>query len=111
MKDKLYDEKGNAAHYNTERVNSIRVWEKAYGTLAVMYFCELNSKKYRDRMGKKPGQSIERELKKAEWYERAAKYYREKILAGKADIGLDGIEIKDGRLIIDIQQKKLPWLE
>ena len=83
MIDKNYDEKGNAAHYDTERVNTIRAFEKIYGTLAVMYFCEINALKYRMRVGKKEGNSAEQELIKAKWYEDAAAYYFRKINENK----------------------------
>jgi len=80
--EKNYDEKGNASHYDTERINSIVLFEKVYGTLAVMYFCEINAMKYRLRMGRKPGQDLEQELLKAKWYEDAAAFYFRRLKNG-----------------------------
>ena len=74
-----YDEKGNASHYNTNRVNDMVLLEKAYGTVALMHFCEINAMKYRLRAGKKTTQTLEQEIVKAEWYEKAAKFYYEKL--------------------------------
>lgn len=85
-----YDEKGNASHYNSERVNAIHIFEQTYGTLAVMHFCEINALKYRLRIGKKKSQSLEQEVLKAEWYERAAKYFFNKIESGLYETGVDG---------------------
>jgi len=75
-----YDEKGNGAHYNTNRIDDMTLLEHAYGTEALMNFCEINAMKYRVRAGKKKSQPLEQEILKAEWYERAAKYYHQKLL-------------------------------
>lgn len=84
-----YDEKGNGAHWRAERVETVVLMEHAFGTVALTYFCEMNAFKYRLRAGKKKGQSIEQEIKKANWYERAAQYYLAKIDQGKALEGVD----------------------
>ena len=48
-----------------------------WGTDLYIAFCEMNSFKYRMRAGKKPGQSMEQDMKKAEWYEAQAKRLRD----------------------------------
>ena len=40
-----------------------------WGTDLYIAFCEMNSFKYRMRAGKKPGQPMEQDLQKAQWYE------------------------------------------
>lgn len=89
--EEQYNEKGDADYYNQDRLNTIRTMEQVYGTRSVLAFCECNVLKYRLRLGKKPGQSVERELAKARWYERAALYYYYKIEAGDGIDGIDGV--------------------
>jgi hypothetical protein len=50
-----------------------------FGVEATAVFCELNAYKYRDRMGKKPNEDVQREQSKAEWYEAKAKELREQL--------------------------------
>lgn len=105
MKDiePMYSDEGDAIHYDG-RINTMNLFENTYGTLAVMYFCEINALKYRLRMGKKPGQSLKQELLKAEWYEKAALYYYKKIQKGNRVIGLD-LEVK----LEGLKKHSLPW--
>lgn len=88
--EEQYNEKGDAAYYDQDRLNTIRTMEQVYGTRSVLAFCECNVLKYRLRLGKKPGQTVDRELTKARWYERAAAYYFKKIEAGDGIDGIDG---------------------
>lgn len=76
---KVYNEDGDANHYNSNRINEINKMEQIWGTQGVMIFCEINAFKYKSRIGKKPGQSLEQEITKIEWYEKAAAYYFEKM--------------------------------
>jgi len=71
----MYDNQGNAQHYNTERIPGMYALEQMFGSEAMMHFCEINAMKYRMRLGKKEGAPIEQDLTKAKWYEDAAKYY------------------------------------
>jgi len=51
------------------------VWEMMvdiWGEEAFKVYCQMNSFKYRMRLGNKPGQPIERDLEKAKWYEQKA---------------------------------------
>lgn len=98
-----YDKKGNATHYNSERINAIHIFEQTYGTLAVMYFCEINALKYRLRIGKKQSQSLEQEIIKAKWYENAAAYFFEKYNSASLVPGIDNIRTHP------IVKRDLPW--
>lgn len=97
MKDQQYNEKGDAKHYSENRLNGVVKYERTFGTLAVMVFCEITADKYRERIGKKPGQPLEQEVLKIAWYENAAKFFFAKL--GTED-----------EIIIDNRQKEdLPW--
>lgn len=90
-----YNEKGDAAHYAENRLQSIVKFERTYGTLAVMTFCEINADKYRERLGKKD--AVDQELIKVKWYEDAAKFFFAKL--GTAE-----------EIVIDNRLKEpLPW--
>ena len=91
-----YDNKGNASHYGENRINAIVKYERVYGTRAVMHFCEISADKYRERIGKKPGQSIEQEVLKIQWYEKAAQFYFKKLNTHR-------------EIIIPVREEKLPW--
>lgn len=77
MIHKNYAENGDAKHYAENRLQAIIKYERIYGTLGVMIFCEITADKYRERLGKKD--AIEQELIKINWYEQAAKYYFAKL--------------------------------
>jgi hypothetical protein len=47
-----------------------------WGVEKYIAFCEMNSFKYRMRLGDKPDQPVERDLAKAKWYEVMAKKLR-----------------------------------
>lgn len=95
--EKFYDNNGNASHYSANRLNSIIKFERIYGTLGVMIFCEITADRYRERLGKKDTQTLEQECLKISWYENAAKYYFSKL----------GTE---NEVIIDNYKKlDLPW--
>jgi hypothetical protein len=76
-KNVYYDEKGNAAHYDSDRINSIVKLERVYGTKAVMLFCEMTAEKYRQRIGQKDDPSLE--ILKINWYKKAANHYFKKL--------------------------------
>ncbi len=63
------------AHYGGDTTyEAIKVMEAFHGPEAVRWFCILSAEKYLSRMGKKPGEPMLRDLKKAIWYlEYAAK--------------------------------------
>lgn len=67
----------NPQHYVQD--DGRQTWEHMvdeFGLVETAIFCKLNAYKYRDRMGKKPNESTEREMKKVKWYEdKAAELY------------------------------------
>ena len=67
----------NPAHYQT---GSKEVWQMMvdiWGKDAYISYCEMNAFKYRQRLGLKPDQPVERDLDKARWYENKAKELRQ----------------------------------
>ena len=61
---------------NHYKQGSKEVWQMMldiWGKEAFISFCEINAFKYRMRLGLKEGQSIEEDLRKANWYEEKAK--------------------------------------
>lgn len=59
----------NPSHY---KKGDMEVWQmmvKLYGVEAYILHCRMCAFKYRMRLGDKPGQPIEQDLKKAKWYE------------------------------------------
>lgn len=66
----------NPAHYQN---GSKEVWEMMvdiWGKDKYIAHCEMCAFKYRQRLGLKPGQPVERDLEKARWYENKAKELR-----------------------------------
>jgi len=62
----------NPNHYKN---GTKEVWEmmvNIWGVEAYIYHCEMCAFKYRQRLGSKPDQPIERDLQKAQWYENKA---------------------------------------
>ena len=69
----------NPDHY---RSFEKQVWEMMvdiWGVEAYIKHCEINAFKYKMRLGNKPGQSIQNDLDKANWYLNKAKELRQKI--------------------------------
>jgi hypothetical protein len=63
----------NPDHYKGQ---SKEVWEMMvdiWGKDLFIAHCEMTAFKYRQRLGKKPGQPVQQELDKALWYETKAK--------------------------------------
>ena len=69
----------NPSHYRRYSVESIEMMQRIYGTEATIQFCEMNAFKYRMRMGTKPDNPIEQDLKKEKWYLDKAKELRESL--------------------------------
>lgn len=60
----------NPQHYVQD--DGKQTWERMiddFGLEETAIFCKLNAYKYKDRMGKKPNEDVEREMKKIQWYE------------------------------------------
>ena len=59
----------NPQHYKNMSIEVFDMMVSIYGKDKAKIFCELNAFKYRMRLGNKPGNSIEQEMKKVKWYE------------------------------------------
>lgn len=69
----------NPNHYKTGGKEVIDMMVDVWGKELVIAHCEMNAFKYRMRVGKKPNQPIEQDIKKAEWYENKAKELRNEL--------------------------------
>jgi hypothetical protein len=65
-------------HYKDQQVETIEKIERIWGIRRAFEWCEVTAFKYRDRIGKKPGENVEREVGKILWYENKAKELRER---------------------------------
>lgn len=74
----------NPKHYKGSK-EVIDIMVDIWGAKDVATYCEINAFKYRMRLGKKPGQPVERDLGKAEWYEAKAEELRIKMRDYEAD--------------------------
>jgi hypothetical protein len=63
-----YEEVNHPQHYNNYDVEVIDMMERIFGKEETAIFCKLNAFKYRQRMGNKPGQDINKDLAKERWY-------------------------------------------
>ncbi len=68
----------NPTHYKQNGVEVIEMMEMIWGVEKLIAHCEMNSFKYRMRLGLKPDQPIDRDLEKARWYENKANELRKK---------------------------------
>jgi hypothetical protein len=67
-KDSNYDYV-NPDHYKMKSVETIDKMIAIWGVENTAMHCEMCAFKYRERIGLKPGQPIEQEMKKIKWYE------------------------------------------
>ena len=63
------NEVNHPTHYTSGKHECIDVMVAMFGVEAVKDFCKCNIFKYRFRAGLKPGESAEKDISKAEWYE------------------------------------------
>lgn len=66
--DVMSDKVNHSEHYQGKH-ECIVLMRALFGDDAVKAFCRCNSFKYRFRAGMKDGESLQDDLKKAEWYE------------------------------------------
>ena len=71
-----YEHVEHPSHYNHYSSETIAMMVAIWGKEKVADFCEINAFKYRMRMGTKPFNSIEQDLKKEQWYLNKAKELR-----------------------------------
>ena len=69
----------NPNHYQNGGKEVYEMMIDIWGKEAYVKHCEMCAFKYRQRLGLKPDQPIQRDLDKANWYEGMAKKYREEI--------------------------------
>ena len=74
-----YEMVEHPSHYNTYSVETIDMMVRVFGKEKVADWCEITAFKYRMRMGTKPYNSIEQDLKKEQWYLNKAKELRKEI--------------------------------
>jgi len=67
----------NPNHYKNSSKEVIDMMLDIWGTEKLIAHCEMCAFKYRMRIGSKPNQLIENDLKKAQWYENKAKSLRD----------------------------------
>jgi hypothetical protein len=66
----------NPAHYRNYSKEVIDMMVALWGEASVADYCEMNAFKYRMRMGTKPDNPVEQDLKKEAWYLNKAKELR-----------------------------------
>ena len=100
MDNRNYEDNGSAQHYQGLRIDLQHQLEAIWGTFQLMTFCEMSAFCYRMRAGKKIGNDISQEIIKATWFEKRAKFLKDKLENNKGIPGLgtlmtiDSLEIK-----------------
>jgi hypothetical protein len=90
-----YEHVNSPTHYNTYSIETIDMMVRVFGKEKVADFCEINAFKYRMRMGTKPFNSIEQDLKKEQWYLNKAKELR-----------TDCVELMDKQRKLDLEYRR-----
>lgn len=67
-KDAEYEMVNHPTHYNQYDIEVIDMIIKIWGPEAAALWCDITAFKYRMRMGTKPDNSIEQDIKKEQWY-------------------------------------------
>lgn len=68
-----YDYVKTPKHYTNYSTEVIDMMIKIWGKEATKSYCEMNAFKYRMRAGTKPGNSVQQDLDKEQWYLNKAK--------------------------------------
>lgn len=63
-----YNFVNNPDHYMHYDMSTYEMMLKIWGKKETMIWCKLTAWKYRQRMGTKPGESVQRDLDKEKWY-------------------------------------------
>lgn len=74
MNEEKYEMVNHPSHYNKYDIEALEMIGRIWGEAAAALWCQITAFKYRMRLGEKPENSIEQDLKKEEWY---LKKYRE----------------------------------
>ena len=84
-----YSSNGSSAHYKRAILEYVDKQERCYGTFLAYALCFMQVDKYRDRAGKKDGVPADKDLVKANWYDTATQYLKEKIDLYNNKLGKD----------------------
>lgn len=79
-KDTAYEMVNHPSHYNQYDIEVIDMIIKIWGPEAAALWCDITAFKYRMRMGTKPDNSIEQDIKKEQWYLKKSKEIRENLI-------------------------------
>ena len=79
-KDTTYEMVNHPTHYNQYDIEVIDMIIKIWGPEAAALWCDITAFKYRMRMGTKPDNSIEQDIKKEQWYLNKSKEIRENLI-------------------------------
>ena len=79
-KDAEYEMVNHPSHYNQYDIEVIDMIIKIWGPEAAALWCDITAFKYRMRMGTKPDNSIEQDIKKEQWYLNKAREIRASIV-------------------------------
>ena len=79
-KDSNYEMVNHPTHYNQYDIEVIDMIIRIWGPEAAALWCDITAFKYRMRMGTKPDNSIEQDIKKEQWYLNKSKEIRENLI-------------------------------
>lgn len=79
-KDTEYEMVNHPTHYNQYDIEVIDMIIRIWGPEAAALWCDITAFKYRMRMGTKPDNSIEQDIKKEQWYLNKSKEIRENLI-------------------------------
>lgn len=91
----MYEHVEHPSHYNHYSSETISMMVAIWGKEKVADWCEITAFKYRMRMGTKPDNSIEQDLKKEQWYLNKAKELR-----------TDCVELMDKQRKLDLEYRR-----
>ena len=78
--DTAYEMVNHPTHYNQYDIEVIDMIIKIWGPEAAALWCDITAFKYRMRMGTKPDNSIEQDIKKEQWYLNKSKEIRDNLI-------------------------------
>lgn len=71
--EETYEMVNHPSHYNKYDIEVIEMMRRIWGDDATVLWCEMTAFKYRMRLGEKPENPVEQDLKKEKWYLEKAK--------------------------------------
>jgi hypothetical protein len=79
-KETAYEMVNHPTHYNQYDIEVIDMIIRIWGPEAAAQWCDITAFKYRMRMGTKPDNSIEQDIKKEQWYLNKSKEIRDNLI-------------------------------